>query len=258
MKRTYLKRSLTLMMILCTIIPAMAAEAPPIIIFAAASTTEAITDIGHLFSEKRLVRVVPSFAAASTLAKQIESGAPADIFISADTKWMDYLVEKKAIDPADRFDLLGNRIVLIAEKGGSIEKIDVAPGFALADFLGENRLSMGDPDHVPVGIYAREAFEKLGVWEQLRDKIAGEKDVRAVLTRVGRGETPVGVVYATDAAISDKVKVVGEFPRNTHSPIVYPAARIKGRDSEIVKQFLAFLRGPEARKIFETYGFTVR
>lgn len=258
MKIACLRTSLAVLFVLSMLAPAMAAEAPPITVFAAASTTNALTEICQLFLERKMGKVLTSFASSSTLAKQIENGAPADIFISADTQWMDYLLGKRVIDPADRFDLLGNRIVLIAEKTGSIEKIDVAPGLSLSPLLGENRLAMGDPDHVPVGMYAREAFEKLGVWDGIRDKIACEKDVRAALVRVERGEAPLGVVYATDAAVSDRVKVVGIFPENTHSPIVYPVARVKGRDSEVVNRFLELLKGPDARRIFEKYGFLVR
>lgn len=238
--------------------PVMASDTPSVTVFAAASTTDALTEIGQLFSERKMGQMIPSFASSSTLAKQIESGAPADIFISADLKWMDYLVEKKAVAPADRIDLLGNRLVLIAAKTSPIETVDVVPGFALADLLKEERLSVGDPDHVPVGIYAKQALESLGVWDGVKDKLAREKDVRAALVRVARGEVPLGVVYATDAAISDQVKVVGTFPETSHPPIIYPAAVIKGHQSKTVQAFFDLLKGPEGRKIFEKYGFTVR
>jgi molybdate transport system substrate-binding protein len=239
-------------------LPAMSAEPAAITIFAAASTTDALTEICNLFSEKQLGKVTPSFASSSTLAKQIENGAPADLFLSADTKWMDYLVEKKMVDPADQIELLGNRIVLIAPKDSSITKVDVKAGFAISDLLGENRLAMGDPEHVPAGIYGKEAFEKLGVWDGIKDKISPEKDVRAALVRVERGEVPLGVVYATDAAISGNVRVVGTFPEDTHAPIIYPAATVTGHKSENSRAFLEFLKGPDGRKIFEKFGFFVK
>jgi molybdate transport system substrate-binding protein len=230
-----------------------------VMVFAAASTTNAVTEIGKLYSERQLGRVTPSFASSSTLAKQIASGAPADVYISANKKWMDFLAERKLIDQKSRLDLLGNRIVLIAPASSPLTSIDVAPGFALASFLGKDgRLSTGDPEHVPAGMYGKKALENLGVWDQVKDRLAPMKDVRAALVLVERAEAPVGLVYATDAAISKKVRVVGTFPASSHPPIVYPVAIVAGGKAEAAKGFIDFLRSPESRAVFEKYGFVVR
>jgi molybdate transport system substrate-binding protein len=234
-----------------------AAETASVTIFAAASTTNAITDISKLFAEKNKAKVTHSFASSSTLAKQIEQGAPADVFLSADQKWMNYLAEKQSIVPQSRFDLLGNKIVLIAPASSTL-KITVGPKFDLAKVLGNDKLAMGDPDHVPAGIYGKQALEKLGVWKDVEAKVARAKDVRAALALVERGEAPLGVVYATDAAITKKVKVAGVFPENSHPPIVYPVALVKGKTTPTAKSYLEFLKSPAAKTVFEKYGFSVK
>lgn len=229
-----------------------------ITIFAAASTTNVTSDIARLFSDKGPWHAVCSFAASSTLAKQIANGAPADIYISADRKWMDYLADKGRIEPGTRFDLLGNRIVLIAPSGSPVNAIDLSPRCDLIPILGDGRLAMGDPDHVPAGRYGKAALENLGSWQSLERKVARAQTVRAALAMVERGETPLGVVYATDAAISQKVKIVARFPRESHPAITYPVAIVAGRKTQAVERFLAFLQGGEAMVIFERAGFTVR
>jgi molybdate transport system substrate-binding protein len=230
-----------------------------VVVFAAASTTNAVTEIGELYADRHLGGVTPSFASSSTLAKQIDNGAPADVYVAANKKWMDYLEARNLIDKKSRVDLLGNRIVLIAPIASALKSIDVAPGFALATFLGkEGRLSMGDPEHVPAGMYGKKALENLGVWEQVKDRLAPMKDVRAALVLVERAEAPVGLVYATDAAISKKVRVVGTFPASSHPPIVYPVAVVAGGQVEAAKRFIDFLRSPESRAVFKKYGFVVR
>jgi molybdate transport system substrate-binding protein len=236
---------------------ALGADTGSTTIFAAASTTNAITDIGKLFEQKNKIKVTHSFASSSTLAKQIEQGAPADVFLSADLKWMDYLAGKKMIDPQSRFNLLGNKIVLIAPASSTL-KVDIKPGFDLAKLLGDGKLSMGDPSHVPAGIYGKQALEKLGVWKSVESKVAGAKDVRAALALVEREEAPLGVVYSTDAAISKKVKVVGVFPADSHPPIVYPVALVKDHGTAAAKSFLEFLKTPDAKAVFEKYGFSVQ
>ena len=203
-------------------------------------------------------RFVSSFASSSTLAKQIESGAPADVYLSANKKWMDYLEERKMIDPTTRFDLLSNRIVLVVPADSNIKRIAIAAHFELAKLLGDGHLAMGDPDHVPAGMYGKRALEKLGVWETVKGKVARAKDVRAALALVERGEVPLGEVYATDASISNKVRVVGVFPEDSHPQIVYPVALVAGRDTPVARRFLTFLKGSEARAVFEKYGFKVR
>ncbi len=226
-------------------------------VFAAASTTNAVTDIGRLFTRKKMGIVKTSFASSSTVATQIENGAPANIFISANKKWMDYLAKKKRIDPATRFNLLGNRIVLIAPADSKIVKVTVKAGFDLSRLLGNGMLAMGNPDYVPAGIYGRQALETLDVWKSVRSRVARARNVRAALALVERGEAPLGVVYATDAAITNQVRIVGMFPQNSHPPIVYPVALVSGNETPSAKKFLQFLKTPAARSVFEKYGFTV-
>jgi len=237
--------------------PVLSEDAETVTVFAAASTTNAVSDIGKLFAGKGKGQFRPSFASSSTLAKQIEQGAPADVYISANPKWMDYLADKHLIEPGSRFDLLGNRIVLIAPAGSAVS-LEIGPGFPLAATLGGNRLAMGDPDHTPAGIYAKQALQSLGVWDAVSHSVARSKDVRAALALVERGETPLGVVYATDAAISDKIRVVGIFPEDAHPEITYPVAIVAGKASPAARNFLDFMNTPEARAVFEKYGFTVR
>ena len=238
---------------------ARAVAAPgEVVVFAAASTTNAITEIGELYAAQDLGHITTSFASSSTLAKQIANGAPADVYLSANKKWMDFLEEKNAIDKAGRFDLLGNRIVLIAPKQSAIKTMDITSGLNLASLLGsDGRLSMGDPEHVPAGMYGKEALENLGLWGQVKDRLAPMKDVRAALVLVERIEAPLGLVYATDAAISKHVRVVGTFPIDSHPPIVYPVAAVSGGKREAAAVFMAFLKTRAARAVFEKYGFEV-
>ena len=230
----------------------------PVIVFAAASTTNAITDIVDVYTQQTNQKITTSFASSSTLAKQIDNGAPAHIYVSANRKWMDYLEQKKMILADSRIDLLSNRIVLIAPVASTLKDIEVTPNFPLAGLLGDGRLALGDPGHVPAGMYGKKAFESLGVWDQIKDKLAPMKDVRAALAMVERAETPLGQVYATDAAISKKVRVVGTFPLDCHPPIVYPVAIVTGKRTPAVTQFMQFLSAPQARSTFERYGFAVR
>lgn len=236
-----------------------AAAETEVVVFAAASTTNAISDIGRLYAAGNRGLMTPSFASSSTLAKQIEKGAPADVYLSANKKWMDYLEEKRSIVRESRFDLLSNRIVLIAPTKSPLQRIEVVPGFSLAGALGKNgRLSMGNPDHVPAGMYGKKALQRLGCWKSIADRIAPMKDVRAALVLVERAEVPVGQVYATDAAISNKVRVVGTFPPDSHPPIVYPVAAVSGGNRSAADRFLDFLKTAQARAVFEKYGFVVR
>jgi molybdate transport system substrate-binding protein len=231
-------------------------EAQTLTVFAAASTTNAVTDIAKRFEESHDVKVRLSFASSSTLAKQIENGAPADIFLSANPKWMDYVSDKGAVVSSSRRDLLGNRIVLIAPEASLLRTLTVDSGLDLPHLLGDGRLAMGDPDHVPAGMYGKKALQTLGLWNAVKDKIAAAKDVRAALVLVERGETPLGQVYATDAAISKKVKVIGVFSEDSHPPIVYPVAMVK--DTALAKEFIGFLNSRISTDIFQKYGFTTR
>lgn len=232
--------------------------AADVVVFAAASATESINEIGAAFAAKGLGKITPSYASSSTLAKQIENGAPAGLFLSADQRWMDYLTEKKLIAEGTRDDLLGNRVALIAPKASTVS-LTPAPGFALAAALGKDgRLAVGDPAHVPVGAYTQAALEKLGVWDQVKDRLVAGDSVRAALAYVERGETPLGIVYSTDAAASDKVRVVALFPADSHPPVLYPVGLIAGHDDAEARRFLDFLHGPEAKAVFVKHGFDVK
>lgn len=233
------------------------AFADRLMVYAAASTTHAVSEIGEIFARQYQMRLAFSFAASSTLAKQIENGAPAHVFISANTKWMDYLEKQRQIDAGTRMDLLGNRLVLIAPADSAARPVRIQPGFDLAGMIGEGLLSMGDPDHVPAGIYGRQALFSLGLWKAVKRHVARSKDVRAALMLVERGEAPIGVVYATDAASRPKVQVVGTFPHTSHAPIVYPVAVVAGQRSAATDRFMTLLRAPETKTVFTKYGFSV-
>ncbi len=233
----------------------LAADSNSVTVFAAASTTNALNDIGKMFAEKGFGKIVPVYASSSTLAKQIEYGAPANVFISADEPWMNHLEKRNLIVPGSRFDLLSNKLVLIAPADSAIKKVEIGPKLDLAELLGNGKLATGDPDHVPAGMYAKAALQKLGLWNSVESKLARAADVRGALALVERGEAPLGIVYSTDAAITPKVKIVGVFPEDTHPKIVYPAALIAGKASSTAKKFLEFLKSPEAKAIFEKYGF---
>jgi len=225
-------------------------------VFAAASLKNALDDIAGQWQRETGKKVVVSYAASNTLIKQIEQGAPADIFISADLDWMDYGQQKDLIKPDSRSNLLGNRLVLIAPKDSSVSAI-IQPGFDLAALLKGGRLAMGNVDAVPAGKYGKASLEKLGVWDSVKDKIAQAESVRAALLFVSRGEAPLGIVYQTDATADPSVKIVGTFPENTHPPIIYPVALTKESTNADAQAFLNYLRSPAARAAFERQGFAV-
>jgi molybdate transport system substrate-binding protein len=227
-----------------------------ITVFAAASMMDALDDVNVTFTTRTGIKVATSYDASSVLIKQIEGGAPADVFVSADVKWMDYGVEKKIINESTRINLFGNELVLIAAKDSKIDHVDIKPGFDLAKLAGDGRIATGDVRAVPVGLYAKAALEKLGVWPSVEPKMAMTVNVRAALAYVARGEAPLGIVYATDAKIEPRVKVVGVFPDYSHDPIIYPvAATVNAKPGTI--QYLAFLRSATAKAFFEGYGFSV-
>lgn len=224
-------------------------------VFAAASLTDALQDVGAAWTADGHQPIRFSFAASSTLARQIEQGAPADLFASADEKWMDYLDQHHLLVPGARRDLLGNSLVLIVPANHPAH-VDIKPGFDLARLIGpDGRLTTGDPAHVPVGIYAEQALKKLGVWDYAQHHLAPAADVRGALLLVERGEAAAGIVYATDAAVSKSVMVAGTFPADSHSPIVYPFAVVKSGDTTGAEALMQFLAGPAARTIFERRGF---
>jgi molybdate transport system substrate-binding protein len=229
-------------------------KAVAVSLFAAASTTDCLNAVIAAYERHGLGRIIPSYASSSTLARQIAAGAPADIFISANKNWMGFLLGRALISVGSRRDLLANRLVLVAPESSNL-KIEIGPGFALAAALGDRRLAVGDPDHVPAGIYAKRALEHLGVWAALAPKLARSQHVRATLALVVRGEVAAGIVYATDARITPRVRVIGTFPATSHPPITYPVAIVVGSESPSVQRFFDFLLAPGTAKIFERFGF---
>ncbi|HEY1258192.1 MAG TPA: molybdate ABC transporter substrate-binding protein [Stellaceae bacterium] len=233
-----------------------AASAADVVVFAAASLKNALDDAAQTYRNQGGVATKISYAASSALAKQIENGAPADIFISADLAWMDYVQKRNLIQPATRKNLLGNRLVLVAP-AGSGAKIDIKPGFDLVGLLHGGRLAMADPASVPAGKYGRAALQKLGIWNAVEPHVAGAENVRAALLFVDRKETPLGIVYATDAASDPKVEIAGAFPENTHPPIIYPIALTASSNNPDAAKYLQFLESPAAKPAFKKQGFTV-
>lgn len=227
-------------------------------VFAAASLTNALQDVGKAYEAAGGGKVKFSFAASSLLARQIEAGADADVFFSADAEWMDYLAERKLIKTKTRRDVLANRLVLIAPAGSTVA-LKIAPGFALAlaVALGDGRLALADPDTVPAGKYAKAALTALGVWDSVANKIARAENVRAALAYVARGESLLGIVYETDAMAEPKVRTVDAFPADTHPPIVYPAALTASADGREAEAFLAYMLSAKAAAVFKRHGFAV-
>jgi molybdate transport system substrate-binding protein len=227
-----------------------------ILVFAAASMKNALDDVDGAFAKQTGIAVVASYDASSALMKQIEQGAPADVFISADLKWMDYGSQRKLIDDGTRVNLLGNMLVLIAGKDSKLNNVTIDPSLDLAGLAGAGRIATGDVRAVPIGIYARAALEKLGLWTSVEPKLAMVGNVRAALVLVARGEAPLGIVYATDAKVEPAVKVIATFPDDSHEPIVYPVAATRTA-KPAAASYLLFLRSTAARAIFEHYGFRV-
>jgi molybdate transport system substrate-binding protein len=237
------------------IAPSMAADNGTITVFAAASLTDAMNAVGKAYESKTGTHVVFSFAASSVLAKQIESSAGADMFMSADEDWMNDLDKKGLVAPGTRHDLLGNHLVLVAPAGLNIT-VKIAPKFDLVGILGSSRLAVADPASVPAGKYAKTALTNLGVWDSVSGKLAIAENVRAALAYVARGETTLGIVYGTDAQIEPRVHVVGTFPDNSHAPIVYPVALVKDAKPGAA-DFEKFLSSDTATDIFKKYGFII-
>ncbi|MBS0477406.1 MAG: molybdate ABC transporter substrate-binding protein [Proteobacteria bacterium] len=236
--------------------PAYAQQRAPLIL-AAASLQEAMTDAANSWAAKRHTRPVISFAGSSALARQIEAGAPADLFVSADEEWMDYVAGKGLIRPGSRAPFLANQLVLIAP-AASKARLTIGRGFPLARALGNGRLAMADPDAVPAGKYGKAALTSLGVWPAVAPKVARAENVRAALALVERGEAPFGIVYATDARASSRVRVVGTFPASSHPPITYPIAALRSSTNPEAELFRRFLISREGKAIFARRGFAAR
>jgi molybdate transport system substrate-binding protein len=243
--------------VLLLAVEASAAPLPrPVTVFAAASLTDVLEQLGAEYTRSTGIPVRFSFAASAALARQIEAGAGADLFLPADPQWMDYLEQRGRIQTSTRSHLLGNRLVLIAPAQSTLQ-LKIAPGFALGRALDGRRLAVGDPDSVPAGRYAKIALSRLGVWNEVVDRLVRAEDVRHALLLVARGEVPLGIVYETDARASRSVRVVDTFPAATHPPVTYPVALVAGAGTG-ASRFLDFLRGPAARIAFERAGFDVR
>jgi molybdate transport system substrate-binding protein len=246
-----------LLLLLCMLLVPLGARAQELTVFAAASLTDAMKDVSAKWVKAGHQPLRMSFGSSSTLARQIEQGAPVNVFASADQKWMDYLVEKNLIVADTRKDLLGNDLVLVVP-ADKAQHLKIDHGFDLAGLLGPSgRLAVGDPAHVPVGIYAEQALKKLGMWSSIEPRLARTDDVRSGLLLVERGEAPAGIVYATDAAVSKGVMVAATFPASSHDPIAYPFALTKTGDTAEARALLVFLGGPEARAVFLQRGFKV-
>ena len=228
-------------------------DAKSVLVFGAASLTDVLDELGKAFTAKTQVPVKSSLAASSALAKQIEAGAPADVFFSADLEWMDYLEQRKLLRPGSRHDVVLNRLVLIAPADSKVS-VKIAPGFDLMKALGDGKLVTGDPDSVPVGKYAHTALEKLGVWDRVSSHLVRAENVRSALAFVARGEAPLGIVYQTDALAEKRVRIVDVFPEDSHPPVTYPIALTTHAGPE-AQRFEDFVVSDAARSIFSKYGF---
>lgn len=256
-RRTFLSACAGVLLAASMGLSAAQAQTKEVVIFAAASLKNALDEIAGNWA-KAAGEPMPkiSYAASNTLAKQIEQGAPADMFLSADLDWMDYAASKDLIKKDSRVSLLANRIALVAGKDSKVD-IKLAPGADLAKALAGGKLAMGNVDAVPAGKYGKSALEKLALWASVKDQVAQADNVRAALLLVSRGEAPLGIVYTTDAAADPNVKVVATFPEDSHPPIVYPVALTRDAGNPAAGRFLEYLKGADAAKAFVKHGFVV-
>jgi len=252
-RRALFTAAAALLALLGAAVPA-AAQQKPVLVFAAASLRNALDDVAAQYTKETGKQVRASYAASSALAKQIEAGAPADLFISADLDWMNYLAKKSLIKPATRRNLLGNELVLVEPKDSGV-KVSIKPGFPLVKLLAGGKLAMADTSAVPAGKYGKAALEKLGVWTSVESDIAQAENVRAALLLVARKEAPLGVVYRTDAAAEPNVKITAAFPAGSYPPIIYPIAILAGSSNADAAAFLAYVESAKARPLFVKQGF---
>lgn len=254
-----LRRTALLMLLLAApaIAPAIAQTKPPVVVFAAASLTDVLRDLDAPWQAAGHAPMKLTFASSSTLARQIEQGAPANLFASADEQWADYLDTRNLLAPGTRRTLLTNDLVLVVPKDRA-RTVAIGPGLDLTALLGpDGRIATGDPAHVPVGIYAQQALTKLGLWDQAAPRLARAPDVRSALLLVERGEAPAGIVYSTDAAASSGVALAGTFPADTHDPITYPFAVVRAGDTAEARELLSFMAGAQEHEAFRKRGFGV-
>ena len=240
----------------CHTMPRASMAQEAITIFAAASLKNAIDDVNLVFADSAKIKPVVSYAATSTLVKQIEQGAPADIFISADINWMDYASERKLVRTEMRVNLLGNKLVLIAPRDSKVGAVALTHGLDLATLAGDGRIAVADVRAVPAGRYAKAALESLGIWAAVENKLAMAENVRATLVLVSRNEAPLGIVYETDARIDPGMKIVGTFPDGSHEPVTYPVA-LTSTAAPAAVRYISFMRSPAANAILEKYGISV-
>lgn len=238
--------------------PSQAQDKPPLLVFAAASLKNALDEVNAAWTKQSGVEARTSYAASSALAKQLEEGAPADIFLSADIPWMDHVEKKNLIRAGTRANLLGNSLVLIANKDWKKGAVKTGERFDLAGLLGDGRLAVGATASVPAGRYAKASLENLGIWPSVEKKLAEAENVRAAMIFVSRGEAPLGIVYSTDAAADANVIVIGTFPGDSHPPIIYPVGVMAGSKNPAAETYRKYLGGAEARKTFIKHGFTVQ
>jgi molybdate transport system substrate-binding protein len=249
-----MKKLLATLALLAAFAPGANAQ-DTLLVFAAASLKESLDAVNAAWAQQGGAKTATSYAASSALARQIEGGAPAQVFISADLEWMDYLEKHALLQPGTRRNLVGNRLALIAPAQSKAQAI-LAPGVQLATLLGPSgRLAVGDPQHVPVGKYARAALDKLGAWDPVSRRLAATENVRAALALVSRNEAPLGIVYETDARAEPKVRIVAMFGEGLHPPVIYPAAATRGAKAG-ARTYLEFLASPQAKALFRQYGFT--
>jgi len=263
--RNKLSRLITLALFAFSASYVSAAE--KITIFAASSLTNVMTEIGNNFADSSFadsqvsnspaIQPVFSFASSSTLARQIAQGAPAQIYLSANQKWMDYLIKQQAVAPQSKVTLLRNSLVLIAPSASTVSKVELTPQWDLTAVIGDSRMAVGDPDHVPVGRYAKQALESLQLWQQAAPLLARANNARGALALVERGEAPLGIVYATDALVAKKVTTLATFPADSHQPIEYPLVLVNKKPGAAVEAFYQYLQGAEAKAVFVKHGFEV-
>lgn len=238
------------------LLPVGLARCADLTVFAAASVKEALDQQVGIFEHATGRKVVVAYAGSNALARQIEAGAPADVFVSADVDLIDYLGARKLVRPGTRSDLLRNRLVLIAPATSS-SSLRITPGFGLAEALRGGRLAMANPDSVPAGKYGRDALRALGVWASVESRVARAENVRAALLLVARAEAPFGIVYATDALAEPRVRVVDTFPEGTHAPIVYPVAILASSRSPYAQRFVGSLGSSAATAVWMRHGFAM-
>ncbi|WP_120512077.1 molybdate ABC transporter substrate-binding protein [Photobacterium salinisoli] len=252
-----MKKLLFVLFSLCLSTISQVSAQEKVLVFAASSLTNALNELAESYENTSGNEVVLSFASSSTLARQLAQGAPADLYLSANTKWMDYAAEQQVINSKSRNDLLHNRLVLVTHQSESVDSVPLKGSWDITEALNGSRLAVGDPKHVPAGIYAKEALASLGLWQQAEPLLARANNVRSALLLVERQEAKFGIVYQTDAQIAQNVKIVAQFPEQSHQPITYPIALTQQTPSQAAQGFYEYLRSSDAAEVFKRYGFSV-